>query len=235
MTREVALRQRLEVQQAVAAALAAPTPAPPAVAAPEAPDATTAAEADATAAAEAEAAADAEANAMLPDEDGEDAGLLAFANADAADAAVNAAAEAAELAAADTEVETDTEAPAMTTAFSYGTSHAAGTGLRRPRVRRSAVRMKALRPTTKASGLCLLASLSRSPRLTLRARSLMTRRQRLRMTLPPCPLLPSHASSSSFDAPPLAQSCSSLAHSCARPHSCFCHLCCRPVSTTRPS
>ena len=126
MTREVALRQRLEVQQAVAAALAAPTPAPPAVAAPEAPDATTAAEADATAAAEADAAADAEANAMLPDEDGEDAGLLAFANADAADAAVNAAAEAAELAAADTEVETDTEAHTLTTAFTYGTSHAAG-------------------------------------------------------------------------------------------------------------
>ena len=69
MTREVALRQRLEVQQAVAAAIAAPTPAPPAVAAPDAP---TAAEADATSAAEADAAADAEANAMLATEDGED-------------------------------------------------------------------------------------------------------------------------------------------------------------------
>ena len=127
LTREVALRQRLEVQQAVAAAIAAPTPAPPAVAAPEAPeapDATTAAEEDATAAAEADAAADAEANAMLPDN--EDADPLIFALADAADAAVNAAAEAAELAAADTEVETDTEAHAMTTAFTYGTSHAAG-------------------------------------------------------------------------------------------------------------
>ncbi|KAF0093554.1 MAG: mucin-associated surface protein, partial [Rhodospirillaceae bacterium] len=119
VSREVAIRQRLEVQQAVAAAIAAPTPAPPAVAAPDAP-------VDATAAAEADAAADAEANAMLPDEDGEDAGLLAFANADAADAAVNAAAEAAELAAADTEVESDAEARRMPTAFTLYNYHAVG-------------------------------------------------------------------------------------------------------------
>ena len=123
MTREVAIRQRLEVQQAVAAAIAAPTPAPPAVAAPDAP---TAAEADATSAAEADAAAEAEANAMLTTDDGEDAGLLAFANADAADAAVNAAAEAAELAAADTEVESDTEAPRLSTAFTLHNYHALG-------------------------------------------------------------------------------------------------------------
>ena len=116
--RELALRQRLELQQAVAAALAAAPPPIPAAAAVASPEETAAAEAD--------AAADAEANAMLPDEDGEDAGLLAFALADAADAAVNAAAEAAELAAADTEVESDTEGPRMSTAFTSSNSAAAG-------------------------------------------------------------------------------------------------------------
>ena len=108
--RELALRQRLEVQQAVAAVLAAapaPTLAAPALAAPEA-------------AAEADAAADAEANAMLPDQDGEDS--VALALADAADAA----AEAAELAAADTEVESDTETPWLSTAFTSSNAAAAG-------------------------------------------------------------------------------------------------------------
>ena len=92
VSRELAIRQRLEVQQVVAAVVAAPAVAPAA--------------ADSMTEADADAAADAEANAMLPDEDDED--TLALALAEAADAAANALAE------ADTEEETESQLPSST-------------------------------------------------------------------------------------------------------------------------